>query len=318
MHAFLRALAFVSVTALLGVPAAAQTANVVLVDGAWVTLGDVTGARGAAGSARIAAAPAPGNRTTLAVADVQDVARRNNVPWDPQGARSITVERASTVVARESITEALAHELGSRAPGRTLLPEISNTNFALYVARGIDPTVRVEGFDYDSVRGTFAATLIAPATGPDAQRVTVRGRVAEMMQVPTLIAPVAAGTAIRTVDVAWIEVRAERVVQGTATTLDQLVGMTPRRPVRANEPVKMSDLQAPVIVAKNSTVTMIVETPGLQLSAVGRALANGSVGDVVQVMNAQSRTTVEGIVEGPGRVRVTTRRPAQQQAANAR
>lgn len=317
MHTFLRALAFAGVTALLGVPAAAQTANVVLVDGAWVTLGDVTGARGAAGAARIAAAPAPGGRSLLNVADVQDVAQRNNVPWDPQGARSIAVERAATVVTRETITEALARELASRSPGRLLLPEISNANFSLYVARGVAPTVRVEGFDYDSARGTFAATLIAPATGPDAQRVTVRGRVAEIVQVPTLIAPVAAGTAIRSADVGWIEVRAERVVQGTATTLDQLVGMTPRRPVRANEPVKMGDLQAPVIVAKNSTVTLIVETPGLQLTAVGRALGNGGVGDVVQVMNAQSRTTVEGVVEGPGRVRVTMRRPLQQQA-NAR
>ena len=96
---------------------------------------------------------------------------------------------------------------------------------------------------------------------------------------------------------------------------------TPRRPVRANEPVKLADLQAPVVVAKGATVTMIVEAPGLQLTAVGRALGNAGVGDVVQVMNAQTRTTVEGVVEGPGRVRVTLRRPVTstaQQAANVR
>ena len=79
--------------------------------------------------------------------------------------------------------------------------------------------------------------------------------------------------------------------------------------------------EVPVVVAKGATVTMIVEAPGLQLTAVGRALGNAGVGDVVQVMNAQTRTTVEGVVEGPGRVRVTLRRPVTstaQQAANVR
>ena len=84
MTSLLRILVLVGATALFAAPAAAQIAsNVVIVDGAWVTLGDITGARGAAGAARIAAAPPPGGRTAVNTADVAEVARRNNVPWDP-------------------------------------------------------------------------------------------------------------------------------------------------------------------------------------------------------------------------------------------
>lgn len=314
MSLLLRLLAIAWLTVLLAAPAGAQTAGAIQVDGPWITLGDITGTHGAAATVRIAPSPAPGARTLLNVAEVQDVARKNNVAWDPNGIRNITVERASVAVPREAIVDALSREIARRSPGRLLQPEILNTNFSLFIARGADLTVRIESFDHDTVRGTFTATIVSPATGADAQRVTVRGRVAELVQVPTVLAPVAVGTPIREGDVGWIEVRAERIVQGTATTLEQLIGQAPRRPVKANEPIRLSDLQTPVIVAKGATVTMLVETPGLQLTAVGRALDNGGMGDVVQVMNAQTHTTVEAVVEGPGRVRVIMRRPIQQAA----
>jgi flagella basal body P-ring formation protein FlgA len=301
---------------LIATPAAAQTAGgagVVMVDGPWVTLGEITGTRGTAASVRVAPSPAPGQRAMLNVSEVAALAKENGVTWDARGLRGITVERSAAVIPRDVIVEALTEELAARSP-RTLVAEIANANFTLQVARNAPLTVRVENLDYDAARGTFAATVVAPATGADAQRVVVRGKAVEMLQVPALVNVVAAGNIIKDADVAWIDVRADRMGQGMATQLDQLVGHSPKRVLRVNEPVRMTDVQTPIVVAKNSNVTMIVEGPGLHLTAVGRALTNGGYGDVVQVMNTQTKTTVEGIVEGPGRVRVLARRPVQEVA----
>ena len=58
------------------------------------------------------------------------------------------------------------------------------------------------------------------------------------------------------------------------------------------------------LVAKGATVTMLFDAPGMSLSAVGRALAEGGEGDSIAVLNPTSYRQVVGVVTGPGLVRV--------------
>ena len=64
------------------------------------------------------------------------------------------------------------------------------------------------------------------------------------------------------------------------------------------------DLVAPVVVAKNQPVLMVLEAPGLALTAQGRAMEAAAMGERVTVMNLASRSLVEAQAIGPGRVRV--------------
>jgi flagella basal body P-ring formation protein FlgA len=52
-------------------------------------------------------------------------------------------------------------------------------------------------------------------------------------------------------------------------------------------------------------VTIIYEVPGIGLSARGKAIESGAEGDVVNVLNLQSKRTVQGTVTGPGRVTIS-------------
>ena len=117
-----------------------------------------------------------------------------------------------------------------------LQAELQATNFTLQVPRTAPLTVRIEAMEYDATRGTFSATLVAPATGADAQRTTARGRVNEIVQVPVLANAVAIGAVIRDQDVAWLDLRSDRLTQGLVLQYDQLVGTSPRRAIRPNEP----------------------------------------------------------------------------------
>jgi flagella basal body P-ring formation protein FlgA len=49
-------------------------------------------------------------------------------------------------------------------------------------------------------------------------------------------------------------------------------------------------------------VTLVYETPGLTLTMLGKAIDSGTEGDLVNVLNVQSKRPVQGIVSGPGRV----------------
>ena len=63
--------------------------------------------------------------------------------------------------------------------------------------------------------------------------------------------------------------------------------------------------KTPIMVAKNSLVTVRLQNERMQLTVQGRALEDGAEGDVVRVMNTSSNTVVSavvvdsGVVEGP-------------------
>jgi flagella basal body P-ring formation protein FlgA len=93
-----------------------------------------------------------------------------------------------------------------------------------------------------------------------------------------------------------------QVMAGIATSLGEVVGLETRRTLRAGETLRLSDLRRPVLVAKGSTVTMVFEAPGVVLTATGRAMSEGGMGETVTVQNPASYRQISGIVVGPGQV----------------
>jgi flagella basal body P-ring formation protein FlgA len=94
--------------------------------------------------------------------------------------------------------------------------------------------------------------------------------------------------------------RANALIRNTT----EVVGREAKRALRAGEFLRASDLKRPTLVAKGATVTMVFDAPGMSLSAVGRALAEGGDGDSIAVLNPTSYRQVIGVVTGPGIVRV--------------
>ena len=60
----------------------------------------------------------------------------------------------------------------------------------------------------------------------------------------------------------------------------------------------------PVVVRRNSRVSMIYRAGGLEISAWGRALDEGGAGDIISIMNLDSRKRVQGRILESGSVEV--------------
>ena len=56
-------------------------------------------------------------------------------------------------------------------------------------------------------------------------------------------------------------------------------------------------------------MTLVYEVPGITLTVRGKAAEGGAEGDVISVLNEQSKRTVQGVVVGPGRVIISTGSP---------
>lgn len=93
-------------------------------------------------------------------------------------------------------------------------------------------------------------------------------------------------------------------IPGALSDPGQAVGLEARVAIYAGKPLRPGDLGPPTLVERNQLVTLVYLSGGLAISAEGRALAQGSEGDAVRVMNLGSRNTVTGRIGPDGTVYV--------------
>ncbi len=98
----------------------------------------------------------------------------------------------------------------------------------------------------------------------------------------------------------------DAVIPGALTDAADAVGLETRVVIYPGRPVRPEDLAPPAIVERNQVVPLVYRHGTLAISAEGRALGRGTVGDRVRVMNLASRNTVSGTIGPDGRVWVET------------
>jgi len=127
---------------------------------------------------------------------------------------------------------------------------------------------------------------------------------------------IARGDVIADSDLTYGTVAQGAMFGNVVTSMNQIDGMQTRRVLRAGEAVRADDVRKPVIVTKGSTVTMTFNAPGVELSATGKAMSEGGLGETVVVLNPVSYRQVSATVIGAGQVRAgDVSREAQRLAA---
>lgn len=111
------------------------------------------------------------------------------------------------------------------------------------------------------------------------------------------------GETIMAEDLDYATVAPDRLRAGIITSATEIEGREARRVLRAGELVRVDDVRRPILVARGSTVTMTFNEPGISLTAVGRAMGEGGLGESVIVQNPVSFRQVSCIVTGAGEVR---------------
>ena len=91
---------------------------------------------------------------------------------------------------------------------------------------------------------------------------------------------------------------------GALTDLNAALGLEAKVAIYAGKPVMPADLGKPTLVQRNQVVALIYLSGDLAISTEGRALARGSEGDTVRVINLASRSTVTGRIGPDGAVYV--------------
>ncbi len=93
-----------------------------------------------------------------------------------------------------------------------------------------------------------------------------------------------------------------RAVEGTEGQAELLYGREVKRTVYSGQAVRLENTAAPRLVLRNQTVILRYVSGALEITVSGRALADASAGETVNVMNLGSRKLVRGIVQPDGSV----------------
>lgn len=263
----------------------------------------------------VAYAPQAGKRAVLDARWLYRVARAYNVEWRPLSSKvSAIVERASISVSVSEIKEEILFALSEFNIGEDMDVEFSSRFTELHLPAGSAPTINVDSVNYRARTGRFTAMVSAGEGANTTEKIRLSGRAYRVAEIPVLSSRVLRGDIIKSADVKWVRMRADRVQADTLMHMDDLIGMTPRRGVRAGAPIRVTDVQRPQLVKRNDLVTIVHHVPNMILTAQGKALQNGADGDVIQIKNAQSTQVIEAEIIGPGRVAVRT--VAQQLSLN--
>jgi flagella basal body P-ring formation protein FlgA len=232
------------------------------------------------------------------------LARTHGLDWRPaSSAETVVIERDSVAITADEIGQHVLLELtrkGLVTEALTVEPLLGTRQ--LYRPRNAE--LAIDAVTTDPSGRRFQAILAIVATGQARQTLPIGGRLDRAVTVPVLKRALRPGEAIEAGDIAWNEV-SERQLPTTAVRDSRgLVGYAARRALTPGSLVLTSDLRAAKLIAKGQPVTLVLQTPGMQLTAGGIAQEDGGEGDAIRIVNERSRTVVKGIVTGAGTVAV--------------
>lgn len=276
----------------------------VTVSTAQVRLGDVFLNAGQHAEAKVTASPEPGQSVVLDARTLLRLARGYALDWQPEKpGDAVVVEREGVVLDRRLIEQRIVDALAERG--------LDPTGLAVSVAEPSPPVIvspaaglAVERLSYRPPARRFAAVLTVNVDDQVVRRINVAGDIARSASIPVLDQGLKRGEVIAASNVRWVEVDENRLPGSTVLLPGRVIGLAARRDMRPGVPILVNDLTRAVVVEKDSLVTMQLSTPGMHLTARGRALQDGGEGEVIRVVNLQSKMTVEGVVTGPGVVAV--------------
>jgi flagellar basal body P-ring formation protein FlgA len=293
----------------------------VTVTGDVVRIGDVIDNAGTSAQIAIYRAPDLGTTGSLPTAQVLAVLQAHQVIGvDTRDIKAVTVTRLSRTLEGKDIelqvARALEHRngLGDAAnlsltfdrDVQDLQLDTSNTGALQPVSARFEP--RSGRFDVSFEIGSDG--------GNTPTRLRFTGSAIETVEAAVLTRNVERNEVLKASDIVT-ERRPKAEVGADAAVRDRALGMQMHKQMRSGQAVRTTDLAKPDLVQRDQNVTLIYETAGLYLTVGGKALEGGTQGDVVNVLNLQSKRTVSAVVVGRNQVAIAVATPRLPATADA-
>jgi flagella basal body P-ring formation protein FlgA len=284
-----------------------------IVTGEIVRIGDLIENAGVVADVAIFRAPDLGQTGSVPARRVAEAVRPHQiVGLDTRGIDDVLVTRASRAISVKEIEARLIRALAAQyglADTTDLAIAFDHEVRTLYVEPSAHAGLAPSRLSYDPRSRRFDAVI--ELTGAATRRAPIRlmGVLTETFEAAVPLRTLAQGEIVKASDLTLTRRPKSELVAAAVATVEQAAGLIAKRALAAGKPIRQADLMKPELVARNETVTIVFEMPGIMLTTRGKALEAGAQGDLVNVLNVQSKRTVQATVTGPGRVTVFATTP---------
>lgn len=276
-----------------------------LIEGSVITLGDIFYDLPANESKVLGPAPRPGKDMILNARTLLRVAIALDLNWRPaSNTEHIVLKRAATLISKDDIEKSLISNIRKNGYQGDFELDFPAQTSEIILPADQEATFEIGELNIDNQDERFTATIYAPTKSDPVQTLNIAGAIHSIVKVPVLRQTMRNGSIINDEDLDYISVRTKDLNHDVILKAENLVGMTPRRMAFNGKPLTDNDIQAPQIVERGQTVTMIFNSGMIELTAMGRALESGAKGDTIRVVNANSSRNVQAIISGEQEVHV--------------
>jgi len=284
-----------------------------IINGDIVRIGDLIEHAGIVATVPIFRAPDLGDTGTVSADTVLEAVRKHAlIGIDAGDVRDVVVTRASRTIPANEIEDAITKALCARfdlGSSKDIVMAFARDMRAVYVEPSAKGELRVTHIDYDLRSGRFEAAIEIPAGAGKRSTVQLSGRATATVEVATAARTLERGAVLREADLIIERRPRAEVGRDVITKPEQAVGLAVRVNLQPGRPIRTTELMKPDLVQRNETVTLIYEVPGVLLTIRGKAADGGAEGDVINVINEQSKHSVQGVIVGPGRVVINSGSP---------
>lgn len=161
-----------------------------------------------------------------------------------------------------------------------------------------DKALALDGFIFDSRAGIFAARLVLA----DGSRIGLRGQATVTVPALVPVRRLSPGEIITEADLALSDVPLASLPENALRSSSDLIGKEVQRTLSAGRPVLATAVREPRAIKRGDQVVIGYAHAGIALTAKGKALQDGILGQEIRVVNLSSNRTITAVAAAPGEV----------------
>lgn len=193
-------------------------------------------------------------------------------------------------------------ERAERAPAEIVVPDLER--FAAEVPGSAAVAIEVRSDPAARLAGSVPLTLVLSSAGRELRRGVVTARIRVDGRMLVVARPLPKGSLVGPDDVREKACDVTAIPAGAPASADALVGRRTVRALAEGLPWRIDLVEDPPLVVRGQRVQLRLVAGALRLDARGKAKDDGRRGDVVRVLNEDSRREVVGRVAADGAVDV--------------
>nr|WP_321456399.1 flagellar basal body P-ring formation chaperone FlgA [uncultured Cohaesibacter sp.] len=280
----------------------------VTVDSRLVTLGDLFKNVGNFANKAVFRSPSLGQSGTIQADRVVEAALRAGLrKVSTNNISVVKVSRLSELVTEADIFKGLEDQMKSKgyvSSDAKLDIELNGHLADQHAAPdGISP-FEIRDLKFDRMSGRFVANLFIYGRD-DLGAIHLNGHAMETVMVPVMTRAVQRGEVVTENDVILTRMPLQKARLANPAEINEVVGMAVKQTMRAGMIANSAYFTAPDMVKRSDTVTITFDAGNLSLSIMGKALANGTKGDIIPVQNAQTNRIVRAEIIDHGLLKIS-------------